>query len=64
MDTALALELFQVHNLSIVIPHTNISATYGLETDKFTLSRDGLKCALPSEADYKNILWQAIILRT
>ena len=29
-----------------------MSAIYDLETDKFTLSKMGLRYALPSEADY------------
>ena len=52
LDASSALELYQVHRLPIVNPSVNMSAPYHLETDKFVLSKDGLRYAIPSEIDY------------
>ena len=52
VDAASALDLYHVHSLPIVNRSANMGATYDLETNKLTLSKDGLRYALPSEADY------------
>ena len=52
LDAASAIDLYQVHNLPIVNPGTNMSATYDMETDKFTLGKNSLIYILPSEAEY------------
>ena len=51
MDVASSLELYQVCSQPILNPSANMSATYALETDKFAMSKDDLRYALPSEAD-------------
>ena len=52
LDVASALELYQVQSLPIVNPGANICATYDLETNKFVMSKDGIRCALPSVEDH------------
>ena len=52
LDAASALKLYQVHSMLIVNPSANMSATYNLETHKFAISKDGLRYALASKADY------------